>query len=77
VTTLAVGQLERRRGQREVATARVEMHRLQCLGPKAALRLVVDALEREIVRGLGDDPEIGQRIANLGALVETKTPTIR
>ena len=39
---------------------------------KAALRHVDDALEGEIVGGLVDDAQIGERIADFGALVEAR-----
>ena len=39
---------------------------------EAALGHVDDALEGEIVAGLGDHAQIGERIADLGALVEAE-----
>jgi hypothetical protein len=39
---------------------------------EAALGRVDDPLEGEVVRRLGDDAEIGERVADLGAFVETE-----
>jgi hypothetical protein len=44
---------------------------------KAALGGVVDALEGQIVGRLGDQAQIGQRIADFGAFVKRKPPTMR
>src|SRR5204863_9982541 len=41
---------------------------------EAALGDVDDPLEGEVVGGLGDDAEISEGVADLGALVEAKTP---
>ena len=40
---------------------------------EAALGLVIDALEREVVVGLGDAAQIGERVAYFGPLVESRT----
>src|SRR4029077_18157541 len=39
---------------------------------KPTARRVDDALEGKIVRGLVDEPEIGERIADLGTLIEAR-----
>ena len=39
---------------------------------EAALGLVDDALEGEVVGGLDDQAQVGDRVADLGALVETE-----
>ena len=39
---------------------------------EAALGLVDDALEREVVGGLDDEAEVGEGVADLGALVEAE-----
>ena len=39
---------------------------------EAALGLVDDPLEREVVGGLGDEAEVGEGVADLGALVEAE-----
>ncbi len=39
---------------------------------EAALGLVDDALEREVVGGLVDEAEVGEGVADLGALVEAE-----
>ncbi len=44
----------------------------QRLVAQAALGRVDDAFEGEIVGGLGDDAQIGERVADLGALVEAE-----
>src|SRR3546814_21171356 len=46
------------------------LHRLVA---KPTLRRVDDALEREVIVRLGDDPQIGQRIADFGPLIEAET----
>src|SRR3546814_13087301 len=45
------------------------LHRLVA---KPTLRRVDDALEREVIVRLGDDPQIGQRIADFGPLIEAE-----
>ena len=50
------------------------MDPLDRLVAKPALGHVDDPLERQIVGRLGDQPEVSQRIADLGALVKAKSP---
>src|SRR3546814_4821754 len=45
------------------------LHRLVA---EPTLRRVDDALEREVIVRLGDDPQIGQRIADFGPLIEAE-----
>src|SRR5690606_36099718 len=52
--------------------ARKLADRLQGNVAKAAARLVDDALENEIVVGLCDEAQIGVRVADFGALIETR-----
>jgi hypothetical protein len=48
---VAVGQLQRGRGQRQAGAPGVLVHLFQRLGAEPALGLVVDPLERQIVCG--------------------------
>jgi hypothetical protein len=68
---VAVGQLQRG-GASGSHAARVLVHLFQRLGTQPALGLVVDPFEREIILRLGDHAQIGQRIADFGALVEAE-----
>ena len=70
---VAIRQLQRGRRQRQAGAARVRVHRFQRLGAEPALGDVVDALERQVILRLGDEAQIGQCIADLGALVEAET----
>ena len=65
---------ERARGlqQRHVFAPRVKLQALQRGVAEAAARHVDDALEGEIVGRLVDEAQIGERVADLGALVEAR-----
>ncbi len=58
--------------QRHVARARQALEKLHRRVADAPARLVDDALEGEVVVGLHDDTEIGDRVADLLALVEAR-----
>ncbi len=58
--------------QRNAALARVIVQELDGGVAQAALRRVDDALEGEVVGRRVDDAEIGQRVADFGALVEPR-----
>ncbi len=62
----------RRLGQRHAALAGVIVQELHRGVAEAALRHVDDALEGEIVGRRIDDAQIGERVADLGALVEAR-----
>jgi hypothetical protein len=57
--------------KRLLRRARVRVDGGDCLVAEAALGLVDDALEREVVGGQRDEAEVGERVAELGARVET------
>jgi hypothetical protein len=59
-------------GEREALGAGELVDFGQRLVAEAALGDVDDAFEGEVVGGLGDDAEIGERVADLGALVEAE-----
>ena len=59
--------------QRDAALAAVVVQHLQGGIAKAALRHIDDTFEREIVGRRVDDPQIGQRVADFGALVKPGT----
>ena len=69
-----VGRGDRARGlgQRHALLARVVVQHLDGGVAKPALGHVDDALEGEIVGRRVDDAQIGQRVADLGALVEAR-----
>ena len=67
------GQKTRRFGQRHALLARVVVQHLHGGVAQAALRHIDDALEGQIVGRLRDHAQIGQRIADFGALVEPRT----
>ena len=46
------------------------MHGLKAGGAEPAFRNIDDAFERKVVRRLGDKAQIGDGVADLGALVE-------
>ena len=54
------------------ALPRMIMKKLQGRVAEAALRQIEDALERKIIGGLRDTAQIGERIADLGALVKSR-----
>ena len=58
--------------QRLLSCARVRVDGGDRLVAEAALGLVDDPLEREVVGGLGDQAEVGEGVADLGALVEAE-----
>src|SRR6185437_15942445 len=58
--------------ERQVPVARERMQGLQGRGADAAARHIDDALESEIVRRLMNEPQIGERVADLLALVEAQ-----
>ena len=58
--------------QRLLRRARVRVDGGDRLVAEAALGLVDDALEREVVGGLVDEAEVGEGVADLGALVEAE-----
>ena len=65
-------QLAGRRHQRDVARARMAVDQLDGGGAEAALRRVDDALEGEVVGRVHRGAEIGERVADLHALVEAR-----
>ena len=67
---VAVGDLDRGGGQRNAARAGKPVQLFQRLVAEPALGAVVDPLEGEIVRWLGDHPQIGERVADFRPLVE-------
>ena len=62
----------RRFGERHAALARVVVHQLDGGVAEPALGHVDDALEGEVVGRRVDDAQIGQRVADFGALVEAR-----
>ena len=69
---VAVEERRCRDEERLLGGAGMAVDRRHCLVAKAALGGVDDLLEREVVCGRDDEPQIGDRIANLGALVEAE-----
>ena len=69
---LGLGQQARRLQQRHVLAPRMVLQRLQRRVAEAAPRRVDDALEGEIVGRLVDQAQIGERVADFGALVEAR-----
>ena len=65
-------QPARRLHQRNLRAPRMVVHQLQGSVAEAALGRVEDALEGEVVGGLRDAAQIGQRIADFRALVEAR-----
>ena len=66
------GKLGGRREQRHVRGARMIVQRLDRGIAQPALGLVDDALEGEVVVALRDHAQIGERVADFRALVETR-----
>ena len=69
---VGVDQPQRRFGQRHSCGPGNLVQRFQRRRAEAATGRVDDALEGEVVIRLGDYPQIGQRIADLHAFVETR-----
>ena len=69
---VGVDQAANRQGQRNVAGPRGLVEQLQGGVAEAALRLVHDALEGEVVGRLLDDAQVSQRVADFQALVEAR-----
>ncbi len=70
---VAGDQPPRRLDQWQPLVARQAVQLLQGGAADAAARCVEDALEGEIVGRLGDEPQIGERVADLLALVKTRS----
>ena len=69
----AVGDAGLRRGpQRAAGGARLAAHHIEALGADAARRQVDHALEGGVVVAVGDEPQIGERVLDLGALEEAQ-----
>ncbi len=71
---VAVGKLQSGRRQRQAGAPCVAVHLFQGLCAKPAFGLVVDPFERQVILRLRNQPQIGQRIADLCAFVETEPP---
>ena len=69
---VAVDNFGRGERQRYIAGAGVAVDLLQRLVAQPAFGGVVDPLERQIVAGLSDQPQVSERIAHFGALVKAK-----
>ena len=69
---VGVEDQRRRRRQRRAFRAGEAVDLLDRLVAKAALGHIDDPLERKVVGGLRDQPEIGERIADFRALVKTE-----
>ena len=69
---LGFDERARRARQGEAGSPAVVMQDRERRFAKAALGLVIDALEGEVVVGLGDAAKIGQRVADFRPLVESR-----
>ncbi len=69
---VGLAQLSRGVEKRDLLGAGVEVELLQRRVAQAALRGVDDPLEGEVVGGVAGDAQVGQRVADLGALVEAR-----
>ena len=69
---LGLGERTRGLEQRQVRPARMELKLLQRGITQPPARHVDDALEGKVVGRLIDEPQIGERIADFGALVEAR-----
>ena len=66
-------QLKRRFMQRYPQRPRVPVHCLKCGSPQTTPRRIDNALQRQVVIGLGNHAQIGNCIANFGPFVEART----
>ena len=67
-----IAQVETGGGQRRLRAARMAAHGFQRLCAKAALGLIVDPFECQIVSRLGNGAQIGERVSDLGTFVEAE-----